>query len=91
MLNNNIAVFIINMEQDKDKKIRDKYYSLLEKEKNIDKQIKDHGKTIPTEHHVNVENDILNLNVKIESINFYHISIPAVNYWRHHVKNTGKI
>lgn len=57
----------------------------------IDKQIKDHGKTIPTEHHLNVENDILNLNVKIESINFYHISIPAVNYWRHHVKNTGKI
>ena len=57
----------------------------------VDKQIKDYGRTIPTDHYLNVENDILNLNVKIASINFHHISKPVVNYWRHHVRKTGKI
>ena len=39
----NTALFetISSVEQDQDKKIRDKYYSLLEKEKNIDNQIKE--------------------------------------------------
>ena len=39
----NTALFekISSVEQDKDKKIRDTYYSLLEKEKNIDNQIKE--------------------------------------------------
>ena len=57
----------------------------------VDKHIKDYGRTIPTEHHLNFENDIFNLNVKIASINFQHISLPVVNYRRHHVRKTGKI
>ena len=37
------------------------------------------------------KNDILNLDVKIESIKFHHNSYPTINYWRHHVRNIGKI
>lgn len=57
----------------------------------IDKQIEDHGKIIPTKFNIKVETKKLNLDVKIESINFHHISIPTVNYWRYHVRNTGEI
>ena len=57
----------------------------------IEKQVMDHGKRIPTTVCLNVENDLLHVDVKMESINFHHISIPTVNYWRHHVRNTGTI
>jgi hypothetical protein len=51
----------------------------------------DHGKNIPTKYNLNIKNDQIVLNVLIESIGFHHISIPSVNYWRHHVKNIGEI
>lgn len=57
----------------------------------IEKQVRDHGKLIPTMWYLNVDNDLLHLDVKMESINFHYISIPAVNYWRHHIRNTGTI
>jgi len=57
----------------------------------IEKQVMDHGKIIPTTCCLNVENDLLHLDVKMESINFHRISIPTVNYWRHHIRNTGTI
>lgn len=57
----------------------------------IEEKIKNHGKTIPTKYNLKVDNKLLNLNVEIESIDFHHISIPAVNYWRHHVRNKGEI
>lgn len=57
----------------------------------IEKQVMDHGKRIPTTCCLNVENDLLHVDIKMESINFHHISIPTVNYWRYHVRNTGTI
>jgi hypothetical protein len=57
----------------------------------IEKHVMDHGKRIPTTCCLNVENDLLHVDVKMESINFHHLSIPTVNYWRHHVRNTGTI
>ena len=57
----------------------------------IVKQIMDHGKIIPTTCSLKIKNDILNLDVKIESIKFHHNSYPTINYWRHHVRNIGKI
>ena len=57
----------------------------------IEKQVMDHGKIVPTTCCLNVENDLLQLDVKMESINFHRISIPTINYWRHHVRNTGTI
>lgn len=57
----------------------------------INKKIEDHGKVIPTKFNIRVEDKKLKLDVDIESINFHHTSIPSVNYWRYHVKNTGKI
>ncbi len=57
----------------------------------VEKQVEDHGKLIPTIWRLNVENDFLNLDVRIESLHFHYISFPSVNYWRHHVRNTGEI
>ena len=57
----------------------------------IEKHIRDHGKIIPTMWCLNVDNDLLHLDVKMESINFHYIGMPTVNYWRHHVRNTGEI
>jgi hypothetical protein len=57
----------------------------------VENQIKDHGKLIPTVYRLNVKNDILDLNVKMESLNFHYIKVPAINYWRHHVRYTGEI
>lgn len=57
----------------------------------VEHQVEDHGKIIPTIWRLNVENDQLFLDVRIESLHFHYISIPTVNYWRHHVRNTGEI
>lgn len=57
----------------------------------IEKHIRDHGKIIPTACCLNVENDLLHLDVKMEPVNFHHISIPTINYWRYHVRYTGDI
>jgi hypothetical protein len=46
---------------------------------------------VPRVWFLRVDSDDLYLDVKIESINFHHISIPPVNYWRYHVKNKGVI
>lgn len=57
----------------------------------INKKIENHGKIIPTKFNIKVEDKKLKLDVDIESINFHYTSIPSVNYWRYHVRNTGKI
>lgn len=57
----------------------------------VERQVEDHDKIIPTIWRLNVENDFLYLDIKIESLHFHYIHIPAVNYWRHHVRNTGEI
>ena len=57
----------------------------------VENQIKDHGKLIPTVYRLNAKNDILDLNVKMESVNFHHIKAHAINYWRHHVRYSGEI
>lgn len=57
----------------------------------IEEKIKDHHKTIPISFHLNVDNSFLFLDTRINTIDFHHINAPSVNYWRHHVKNTGEI
>ena len=46
----------------------------------VEKQVEDHGKLIPKIWRLNVENDFLNLDVKIESLHFHYINFPSVNY-----------
>jgi len=55
------------------------------------KEKKDHGKLIPEISTLSIENDILNLNVKMHTLNFHHISIPTINYWRYHIKYVGDV
>lgn len=71
----------------------DKYLSIPPENINftVDDFIKDHRKIVPTKYSLNVDYNNVYLKVKIESINFHHLSIPTVNYWRHHVKNLGQI
>ena len=52
---------------------------------------KDHRKIVPTKYHLMVKYDKVDLDVTIQSINYHHLSVPTVNYWRHHVKNIGRI
>jgi len=83
-------------------KTNEEYIVILNKEKGyiqidpkefefkIEKKTTDHGKIIPIICSLKIKNDILNLDVKIESIKFHHNSLPTINYWRHHVRNIGK-
>jgi hypothetical protein len=71
----------------------DKYISINPKDINftIEKQIKDHGKIIPYNYSINVNNDILKLKLKIETLNLDYLRLPTINYWRYHIKCTGEI
>lgn len=78
-------IVVLNTEQD---------YLKIEPENiefKIEKNTIDHGKIIPTTWHLNIENDKLHLKLKMESINYHHNNLPTINYWRHHIKNTGQI
>ncbi len=57
----------------------------------IEKEIEDHKKTIPIIWRIAVDNETLQVDVKLESIHHHYVSIPSVHYWRHHVRNTGEI
>ena len=57
----------------------------------IEKQIKDHGLLIPEISSFSIDNDILNLKVKMQTLNFHHTYLPALSYWRFHLKYTGDI
>ncbi len=57
----------------------------------VEKQIKDNGKLIPVTFSLIVENDILNLKVKMQTLNYHHIHIPSINYWRYHLRYKGDI
>ncbi len=57
----------------------------------IEKQFKDGGKLIPDISSIVVENDILKLNVKMETINLDRIHLPTLKYWRYHLRYTGDI
>ena len=58
---------------------------------NIEKQVKNHSKLIPESFSLRVEDDYLNLNVKMDVLNFHHIGMPMLNYWRYHLKNIGEM
>jgi hypothetical protein len=57
----------------------------------VEDYVKEHGKIIPTRYLLNVEKKDIDINVKIESMNYHYVSIPSVKYWRHHARNTGEI
>jgi len=83
--NNNETIVVINRD--------DTFFSIPPE--NIDfrteKFTKDHRKIVPTIYGLDVDYEDINIEVKIKSIDFHHLSIPTVNYWRHHVRNIGKI
>jgi len=57
----------------------------------FEKQIKDHGKLIPYNSSIIVDNDNLKLKLKMEPINLDYLRLPTINYWRYHIKYTGEI
>lgn len=57
----------------------------------VEKSTLDNRKNIPTKYHLEIDYEKLNADLHVQSINFHNIKIPTVNYWRHHVKNTGNI
>jgi hypothetical protein len=57
----------------------------------IEKQVKDHGKIIPDIFSIVVENEILKLNIKMETLNIDRVHLPFLKYWRYHVRYTGDI
>ena len=57
----------------------------------IEKQIVDHKKIIPTIWSIHIDYNNLFLNVKMESIKFYHNKLPTINYWRHHIRYSGEM
>jgi hypothetical protein len=83
--NNHETIVVINKD--------DSYLSIPPE--NIDFRVedytKDQRKIVPTIYGLKVNHDKINLDVKIKSIDFHHLSIPTVNYWRHHVRNIGSI
>ena len=71
----------------------DNYFSIDPSDINfqVTETVMDRKKRVPTCYKLRVNNEVINLDVKIKSIDFHHLSIPTVNYWRHHVKNIGNI
>jgi hypothetical protein len=57
----------------------------------IEKHIKDHGKLIPYNSTIIVDNDNLKLKLKMEPLNLDYILMPTIKYWRYHLKYTGEI
>jgi len=57
----------------------------------IEKQLRDGTKQIPERVYLEVNNDRIKLNVRMETLSFHHIQIPSLNYWRHHLQNVGEI
>ncbi len=57
----------------------------------VEDYVKEHGKIVPTSYLLNVKKRDIDINVKIESMNYHYVTIPSVKYWRHHARNTGEI
>lgn len=57
----------------------------------VEKQIKDHGVSIPKFSSLSIENDVLNLKVKMQVLNFHHTYLPGLSYWRYHLRYIGNI
>ncbi|UCD14670.1 MAG: hypothetical protein JSW60_04410, partial [Thermoplasmatales archaeon] len=57
----------------------------------IDKYMFDHGRFIPKIFSLQIENDWLYVDVKMETLNVHHVKLPLVNYWRYHVRIVGTI
>jgi hypothetical protein len=83
--NNEEIIIVLNSEQ---KAI---VIPLKDVEFSVKKKITDNKKNIPIIYHIKINNEHLFLDVKIHSRKIHHIHLPAVNYWRHHVKNIGEM
>jgi hypothetical protein len=51
----------------------------------------DRGTVVPTKYGLRVQKQDIDIDVDIQSLDHHFLTIPAVKYWRHHAKNTGKI
>ena len=83
---NNVENIVVLNRDDKFLSIDPRYIQIT-----TENLVKSHRKIIPTKFCLKVDCDSLHLNAKMEPINFHHIKIPTVNYWRYHVYNTGEI
>jgi hypothetical protein len=70
-----------------------KYYNIPQKSIDIKilKEKRDHKKLMPFKSSLNIKNDIINLKLIIEPINYHYIGILAANYWRYHVRYKGEV
>ena len=57
----------------------------------IHNYIFDHGRFIPKNYSLIIENEHLLLDVKMETLNTHFIKLPFIKYWRYHVRVTGVI
>ena len=57
----------------------------------VESYIESQGKKIPESLTIKIDHEPYYLDVNIKSIDFHYLKIPSVNYWRHHVKNSGEL
>jgi hypothetical protein len=53
--------------------------------------VRDHGKIIPAKCFLKVEDNLLNLNIEMESLNLHYTNLPLINYWRYHIRYKGHV
>ena len=57
----------------------------------INEQMRDHGELIPKKFLLRVENNQLRINLCMETSTVHCIRLPALKYWRYHLKTSGEI
>ena len=57
----------------------------------IEKYMFDHGRFIPKIISLQIKNEWLHVDVKMETLNVHHVKLPLVNYWRYHLRIVGTI
>ena len=57
----------------------------------IDSTQKDHNKIVPKDWSIYAKEKQLTVEAHLKTINYHHIKVPSVNYWRYHQHITGNI
>jgi len=50
-----------------------------------------HGRLIPKNYSLKIENERLLVDVRMETLNIHYIKLPLMNYWRYHIRVKGII
>lgn len=46
---------------------------------------------VPKKFFIEIKNDLLYVEVNMETLNIHHCRLPTLNYWKYHLKTVGKI